>query len=332
MGLHAWFGDDYYAAEVTGLKKSGAKPVKVWFKGYGDGESWVALSDLKSKWINEDWAPQPKAKVKAKAKNNSAQEKLKLYTSVRCPFGRRALIACAEKKLTPELVYIPLSGELKKLETDPAAIPPEFPGLSADDLNKIKADYKKDINSAGEVPTLVSNGTIIWEADVIAEFVDDAFPGKGTTLMPNNEVQRSRIRHYMKVLGGPGGVSGMYGLLMNQDPAKDQEILDKVHGHWAQFAKLANADGPFFLGKRFSLADVMLMPMYDQFRFVWSHYRGAEIIPSDAAAFPWVPRAQAWAKAVEERESFKKYSQGKETYVKAYAGYAAARGVSQFGK
>jgi len=225
-----------------------------------------------------------------------------------------------------------LSGELKKLQKFPLEIPPVFEGLTAANLNEIKEEYKKHINPTGEVPTLVSNDNIIREADVVAEYFDDTFPGRGTALMPEDPVQRSKIRHYLKVLGGPGGVSGMYGLVMNQDPAKDQEYVDKVYGHWATFAEMADKEGPYFLGKAFSLADLNLIPMYDQFRFVWKHYRGADLIPDDAEKFPWAPRVKAWAEAVKGRESFTAHSQGEEAYTTAYAGYAAARGVSEFGK
>lgn len=265
-------------------------------------------------------------------KNSTA---LVLYTSPRCPFGRRALIAMKEKNLTHQLVYIPLSGELRRVTGDPTEpLPPVFAGrgLTAADLTGIKEDYKRNINAKGEVPSLIVDAAIVTEAGVLAEFLEDAFPASGTSLMPKDAVQRSRIRHYLKILGGSGGVSGFYGLLKNQDPAKDQEFLDKVYGHWELFAQMAGSDGPFFLGKSFSLADVLLMPMYDQFRGVWPHWRGAELIPSDPEAFLWVPRVQAWAAAVQKRESFTSFSQGDDTYVRIYESYAGDRGASEFGK
>merc|ERR1712136_404853 len=117
----------------------------------------------------------------------------------------------------------------------------------------------------------------------------------------------------MGVLGGPGGVSGFYGLLRNQDPAKDEEIRTKVYNMWQSFSKLSGDDGPFFLGADFSLADVLL-------------------IPTESEAFPWAARLQAWARAVEERESFKQFSQTQKVYVDGYVPYAGERGVSEFGK
>ena len=49
------------------------------------------------------------------------------------------------------------------------------------------------------------------------------------------------------------------------------------------------------------------------------------------AAHPWAARLREWGAAVEQRESFTKFHRGGEAYVRAYAGYAKARGVSKFG-
>lgn len=259
--------------------------------------------------------------------------KLTLYANLLCPFARRGLITLTEKGLTAEIKYIPQTSELKLLEKWPLEIPKGFEGLNKRDLNEVKEEYKKNINPGGEVPSLVlSNGDIIVEADIVAEYLEDAFPASGNSLMPKDALQRSMIRHYLKVLGGPGGVSGMYGLVMNQNPENDQLVLDRVYGMWKTFAEMADKEGPYFLGKTFSLADVMLMPVYDQFRFVWKHYRAADLVPDDAEKFPWAPRVKAWAEAVQGRESFKTHSQGEEAYIKFYAYYASTRGVSEFGK
>jgi len=261
---------------------------------------------------------------------------LTLYCNPKCPFARRAMVALAEKSKSYETVLIPLSGQLNKIKGDASLLEEvageQWPGKSVEELVQLKEDYKRDINSTGEVPTLVVDGKIIAEADVVAEYVEDAFPEDGVKLMPSDAYKRSTIRNFLKVLGGPGGVSGFYGLLRNQDPAKDEEIRTKVYNMWQSFSKLSGDDGPFFLGADFSLADVLLIPFYDQFRFLWPHFRGTELIPAESEAFPWAGRVQAWARAVEERESFKQFSQTQKVYVDGYVPYAGERGVSEFGK
>ena len=265
---------------------------------------------------------------------------LKLYTSPHCPFARRAMIAMKEKGLNCEYVMIPLGGQLKKMEENLSADDPirkllarvmeqQWPGQTVAQIKQIKEDYKQKVNPTGEVPTLQMGKETIAEADVVAEFLDDAFPASGCSLMPRDAVARSKVRHAHKVLSGNNGVTAMYSLLMNQDPSKDAEKRDRLYKGLSEFARLASDDGPYFLGKTFSFVDVMLMPMYDQFRFALPHYRGVELIPNDA---PWAARMRKWAAAVERRDSFTSLSQGKDAYLTTYKGYTGDRGTSTFGR
>ena len=231
---------------------------------------------------------------------------------------------------------IPLSGELKAYQAGRGldTMAKWYPGKSLEEVLQIKADYKAAVNPTGEVPTVVVDGHIVTEADVASEFLDDRFPDHGVRLMPQDALARARTRHFLKVLGGGNGVSAMYGLLKNQDPAKDEAYRAKLRKGLAAFAGMADATGPFFLGARFSFADAMLAPMYDQFRFVLPHYRGVAFIPTgpDTEAVAWAPRLARWAAAVEARPSFAQLTRGADAYIRAYEGYAGARGMSEFGK
>jgi glutathione S-transferase len=262
--------------------------------------------------------------------------KLTLYVNIGCPFARRAMLTARLKALDTTLVPIPLSGQLKKMEAGGLESEPMasalWPGKSAEEIKQVKEDYKRDINATGEVPTLVvktAEGAthIIAEADVVAEYLEDAYPDSGASLLSkNNAEERSRVRHFLKVLAGDNGVRSMYGLLMNQDPAGDDALKQKIHKGLAEFHRLANQQGPFFLGPNMSLADALLIPFWDQFRFVLPHYRNFEFIPEDTSVAPWVPWLQNWAKAVEENPAFKETRLDKDGYIKAYVGYAGARG------
>lgn len=116
---------------------------------------------------------------------------------------------------------------------------------------------------------------------------------------------------------------------MNQDPAKDEGIRSNIYKGFAQFVELADAKGPFFLGEKLSLADVLLMPMWDQFRYILPHYRGVDLIDESE---PWARRLQQWGAAVEELDHFKSCRLTKDDYISGYAGYAGQRGVSKFGE
>lgn len=255
----------------------------------------------------------------------TSTSKIVLYTNKGCPFARRGWIAAIEKNLKFETHLIPLSGHLKLLESGKPLLGLGYGDVTLAEMQKIKADYKASVNATGEVPTVVVDGDIVTEADVVVEFLADAFPDSGEALVPSDPLLRSKVRHIQKVMNGALGSNAMYGLLMNQDPAKDQELVTKVHRGMETFAKLADEEGPYFLGKQISTADVMLMPMYDQFRFCLPYWRGVELIPDDK---PWASRMARWGAAVEQRKSFTELSLGKELYESAYAGYAGARGQS----
>ena len=89
-------------------------------------------------------------------------------------------------------VKIPLTGELKKAESS-GECSAAWKGKTLADLVAIKEDYKKNINAAGEVPTLQIGDDIVTESDVVSEFLDDAFPESGTRLLPKDPIQRARL-------------------------------------------------------------------------------------------------------------------------------------------
>lgn len=262
--------------------------------------------------------------------------KLVLYCSVSCPFARRGMLAARFKEVEFEEKQIPLGGHLKNMEKGEANPLLKFlyKEQPLEELQKIKEDYKRDLNATGEVPTLVhtlADGTeiIVSEAELVAEYLEDAFPQSGVSLMPQDPAERYRVRHWLKVLGTDQGVRGYYGCIMNQDPTKDEAIRANIYKGFAQFAKLASPEGPFFLGEKLSLADVLLFPMYDQFVHLLPHYRGVDLFD---ASQPWAPRLEQWAAAAKELPHFKNCRLTKEQYIGGYVGYAAARGVSKFGE
>merc|ERR1712194_993279 len=129
---------------------------------------------------------------------------LKLYTNPICPFAHRAWMTLLEKGIAFETVLVPLSGEIAKAKAN-GATSGQWAGKSFEELVAIKENYKKEINATGEVPTLVHDGNIITEADVVSEYIDDAFPAEGTPLFPKDALQRSKIRHMLKILSGANG-------------------------------------------------------------------------------------------------------------------------------
>jgi len=134
---------------------------------------------------------------------------------------------------------------------------------------------------------------------------------------------------------------------MNQEAEKDAEFGEKINNGLTQFFRhfAPVEEGPYFLGKDFSLADVVAAPFFDRFRYTLPHYRGFHVLPSAShdKEYPWAPRARAWFAAVEQRKSFKETTQPGAWVISSYEGYASknnwqdgkwvGRGVSNtFGK
>jgi glutathione S-transferase len=228
-----------------------------------------------------------------------------LYSNVMCPFAHRAHIAAIEKNVDFEYVYVPLSGEIKK---NPSLAKPEF--------------FLKSVNPSGTVPALYYDGKHpINESDVCCEFIDSAYSG-GTELVPEDPVLAAKMRIAIKAVD----VFSFYKLVMNQDPAKDAELAATIEKQLAKFeALIDSAEGPYVLGESISLAEVLLIPFLDRFRYTLKYYRGYDLIVPGS-------KTEALMAAFEKRASFQASNESGDFYIDKYAGYAGERGRSTFGK
>mmetsp|Transcript_9986 Transcript_9986/g.19014 ORF Transcript_9986/g.19014 Transcript_9986/m.19014 type:complete len:160 (+) Transcript_9986:59-538(+) len=128
-------------------------------------------------------------------------------------------------------------------------------------------------------------------------------------------------------------ISNCYALLLNQNPAKDFEIGQRIQQHMSAFAqKCSPSGGYYFFGDWFSVVDVLFAPFVDRFIHTLSHYRGYKLIEqvSDPALRH---RLNLWWRTVSSRPALQKTSAGRSVYLRAYSAYAngmraAGRGVS----
>ena len=215
---------------------------------------------------------------------------IELYENIGCPFARRSMLAVFEKALDAQHFVIPLSGQLKKIQKDGLGAAPglsaSLSGKSVEEMLAIKEQYKIDINPTGEVPSLAIRHSdtkldVVTEADVVCEFLEDQFPDSGNSLMPPDALGRSKIRTWIKTLNGANGVRAMYGTLMNQDPSKDEAMRAAVYKGMATFARLANDDGPYFLGAQVRIHCLrvwLLIPCLFFVLFLLTRYQQAYLL------------------------------------------------------
>jgi len=261
------------------------------------------------------------------------------------------VVGCLGKDINFEYKLIPLSGELKKLETtqkEPQQLADDYPAFkpwvsenkSSKEMVELKEWYKKHINPSGEVPTVEIDGKLVPESEISAEYLDASFPGHGVRLVPYDPYDAAKVRLAMKWLAP--GISNIYSLLTNQEPAKDAELAGKIHSAFAQYFRLfvPDTEGPYFLGKEICLADIFAIPFVSRFTHVLYHYRGFKLIPDpqNDATFPWAARARTWWQSVEQRQSYQKTAVPAKDAIISYEAYAhgsiykdgklAGRGVS----
>jgi glutathione S-transferase len=283
--MSAFYKGKHKAAEIEAYWYV-CKEVKTKGKGKGkDGKGKDAKGKGKGKG---KVVAEPKAKAKAKAKVKAkAGEKTKaeykakvvLYTNAICPFAHRAAFATSLCALDPKIILTPLSGQLTIAEkvgmeglTAQVSCAEPFKSLTAEQLKAQKEEYKKNINASGEVPSLTTtDGNIIIESEIVAEFIDKTSKGK-VRLMPPNPVLAAKIRLAMKRFNDVVGPS--YGLLMNQDPAADAEKAKTITDKLAKFAEAIDKDGSFCFGDKPTLADVHCGPFLYRFKLLLDHYRG----------------------------------------------------------
>lgn len=212
---------------------------------------------------------------------------VKLFWNKICPFVQRAWIVAVEKNIPVELVYVPLDQDT-----------PEW--------------YAK-INPNGTVPTLQHGDRIVFESNLIAQYLDDTFEPK-QSLFPGSAFDRHRIRFFLEQVGEFVGYA--YGFLMDSKGEGKQADFEWNVNNLEKLL-VEQSSGPFFLGDTFSLADIALIPFLDRFRHtLYAYANGYDLFAS-------APRLKRLLDAAQLRPSVFKTSQPASVYINAYKGYVS---------
>ncbi|KAI8812809.1 glutathione S-transferase [Cladochytrium replicatum] len=208
------------------------------------------------------------------------------YNSIVCPFGQRAAIALAEAKVDFELVPIDLQD---------------------------KPSWYHTVNPELKVPAVKIGDVAIAESLVIVELIADLYPE--SNLLPTDPIARAQVRWFIqyftdkvnaawfKLLGG-----------VNDEAPKAaaaegfNEGLKKIDA----VLREQSAEGPYFLGSQFSLADVAAVPFIQRFSAVAGPVLGVRINTDG------LDRYNAWVKAISARESVVKTYWGDDNVIEGY--------------
>ncbi|MVO15053.1 glutathione S-transferase family protein [Parasedimentitalea huanghaiensis] len=180
-----------------------------------------------------------------------------------CPYVQRAVIVLTEKQIPHRRSYIDLAN---------------------------KPEWFQRISPLGRVPLLQAEGRVLFESQVIVEYLDEVTPG---TLHPSDPLDKARHRAWIEF---GSDVLKTIGIFYN---APDHKSFAQARS--ALSTKLsrieAELDGPLFQGEQFHMVDAVwgtIFRYFDTFDLILDQ----EIL----AAFPTL---KAWRFALTNRTSIK---------------------------
>lgn len=142
---------------------------------------------------------------------------------------------------------------------------------------------------------VTEDGHILSESAMVADFIDDRFPG--LALKPADPVMRFNMNIFRKQ--HEPLVDCFYGYLRAQEEEKVLEKRAKLLECLATFeANLAKFEGPFLCGEHFTLADIDLVGFIERCMVVLPHHKDF-VFPSEHS------HIHAWWQAVSARPSVK---------------------------
>ncbi|MFA5704616.1 MAG: glutathione S-transferase N-terminal domain-containing protein [Advenella sp.] len=180
-----------------------------------------------------------------------------LYSGTTCPFSQRCRFVLYEKGMDFEVRDIDLFNKPEDISV---------------------------MNPYGKVPILVERDLILYESNIINEYIDERFPHP--QLMPADPVMRARTRLFLHNFEKELFVS--VGVLEDRSLQTDEKRLDlarrTIRDRLSQLAPLL-IKNRFMLGEEFSMLDVTVAPL------LWrlDHY-GIELPKSAAPLMKYAER------------------------------------------
>jgi len=156
---------------------------------------------------------------------------MRLYSGTTCPYSHRCRIVLYEKGMDFEVIDVDLMNRLEDVAT---------------------------INPYNKVPVLVERDLILYEANIINEYIDERFPHP--QLMPPDPVMRGRARLFLHRFE-----QELYsqvdlieqGMSANKSVDRPRAL---IRDNLTQFAQILIKQ-KFLLGDDFSMLDVAIAPL-----------------------------------------------------------------------
>lgn len=155
---------------------------------------------------------------------------MRLYSGTSCPFSHRCRIVLFEKGMDFEVIDVDLMN---------------------------KAEDVAAINPYGKVPVLVERDLVLYEANIINEYIDERFPHP--QLMPPDPVMRGRARLFLHRFEQEL-YSHVETIEQGGKGADKARAIAIIRDNLTQLAQILTKQ-KFLLGDDFSMLDVAIAPL-----------------------------------------------------------------------
>jgi RNA polymerase-associated protein len=154
---------------------------------------------------------------------------MNLYSGTTCPFSQRCRIVLYEKGMDFQIIDV----DMYNKPEDIAAM-----------------------NPYNRLPVLVERDLILYESNIINEYIDERFPHP--QLMPPDPVQRARARLFL--FNFEVELFSQIDPIENGNPKQQEKARQLLHERLTQLSPVF-ARQKYLLGEEFSMLDVSLAPL-----------------------------------------------------------------------
>ncbi len=189
---------------------------------------------------------------------------MKIYGGLLSPFVMRPVMVARMKKVPLEVV-LPEGG--------------------------LKSPAYLAFNPIGKMPTLVDGDFVLPESEIIAQYIEDAYPEP--SLMPADAQGKARVRLISRLVDvylvphlGP-----IFNARANPDAVAP--ALAGISASFDYLEHFRHAQDPFAVGDSFSLADCTMIPIFFFFDAFQAQLKTADMVAARPGLAAWWARAQS---------------------------------------
>jgi len=154
---------------------------------------------------------------------------MRLYSGTTCPYSHRCRIVLFEKGMDFEVIDVDLMNKSEDVAT---------------------------INPYNKVPVLVERDLVLYEANIINEYIDERFPHP--QLMPPDPVMRGRARLFLHRFEQE--LYSQVDIIEHGVAKSIDKARATIRDNLTQFAQILTKQ-KFLLGDEFSMLDVAIAPL-----------------------------------------------------------------------